>query len=353
MQKNEIICNIVIQDVIGKKNENVDKKRRGTMLGSLPNVINTSTLVSSSEQQEASSESFKTYTHKGKKFKVYLPKSYHILKSYPLMVMLHGCTQNADDFAIGTQMNELADEKEFIVVYPQQSSNSNMNKCWNWFEPLHQIRGFGEPAIIAGIVKKVQNMHFIQKNKVFIAGLSAGGAMSIVMGVTYPELFAGIGVSAGIEYQAALNVFNAYSVMASKGPSPVKQGRIAYQQMGKRAKPLPLIVFHGNADSTVNVANADQVVHQWITTNNLAYNGRIDGWIQDSPVKTREEKILFGRDYTTYRYESSKGELAIDKYIINGMGHAWSGGNSAGSYTDPKGPNASRIMWDFFMSQKV
>ncbi|TYR81680.1 PHB depolymerase family esterase [Priestia megaterium] len=317
-------------------------------------VLTALLLLSLNHDQTVSTQpggSFKTYTHKGKKFKLYLPENYHFLKSYPLMVMLHGCTQNADDFAIGTEMNSLADEKGFIVVYPQQSSNANLKKCWNWFEPLHQLRGFGEPAIIAGIVKKVKKMHFIQEDKVFIAGLSAGGAMSIVMGVTYPELFSGIGVAAGLEYQAALNVFNAYAAMANQGPSPVKQGRIAYQQMGRRAKPLPVIVFHGNADSTVNLANADQVVQQWITTNNLAYNGKVDGWINDKPKKITEEKRRFGRDYTSYRFESETGELAIDKYVIKGMGHAWSGGNLKGSYTDPKGPNSSRIMWDFFIEQ--
>lgn len=322
------------------------------MTGSLPFVIMALLLLSLDHDQEFATQSggtFKTYTYQGKKFKVYLPKNYYFLKTYPLMVMLHGCTQSADDFAKGTNMNTLADEKGFIVIYPQQSSNANLKKCWNWFEPLHQLRGLGEPAIIAGMVKKVKRMHFIQHDKVFIAGLSAGGAMSIVMGVTYPELFSGIGVAAGLEYQAALNVFNAYAAMANQGPPPVRQGRVAHQVMGKRAKPMPVIVFHGNADSTVNVLNADQVVEQWITTNNLAFDGKVEGWIDHKPKEVREEKRQFGRDFTYAQYASLKGEISIDQYTVNGMGHAWSGGNAEGSYTDEKGPDSSRIMWEFFM----
>ncbi|MBM7703854.1 alpha/beta hydrolase family esterase [Metabacillus iocasae] len=296
---------------------------------------------------------FQSFAFGGKTFKLYLPKRFDENKSYPLMVMLHGCTQDATDFAMGTNMNQLADDCEFLVLYPQQTQKSNVKKCWNWFSPSHQKRGKGEPRIIVGMVNKVKSMYNIRDDQVYVAGLSAGGAMSVILGATYPDVFSGIGVAAGLEYKAASNVLGAYASMASGGPNPIKQGKLAYKQMGKHARAVPIIVFQGTADRTVIQKNAHQVVSQWIVTNDLADNGEMDDWIRDVTIDVCTEAVPFGRSYTSYTYKIEDNWVVAQKHIIDGMGHAWSGGNEAGTYTDPQGPDASKIMWEFFMSQST
>ncbi|WP_245839968.1 extracellular catalytic domain type 1 short-chain-length polyhydroxyalkanoate depolymerase [Sutcliffiella horikoshii] len=286
----------------------------------------------------------------GKPYKLYVPNGYSSNKSYPLYVMLHGCTQDASQFATGTKMNALADEKNFLVLYPEQTSSGNSNKCWNWFETAHQSRGSGEPAIIAGMVNTIKNNYSIQDNQVYAAGLSAGAAMSVIMGATYPDLFSGIGVGAGLEYKAATSMTGAFTAMSSGGPNPSQQGNAAYQAMGSRAKVMPVIVFHGTSDYTVYPVNGDQVISQWSITNDLAQNGTNDGWINDQPERTENFTESGGRSYSVSDYEGGDGNVWMKKVTVQSMGHAWSGGSSQGSYTDPQGPDASRMMWEFFDS---
>ncbi|WP_246001350.1 extracellular catalytic domain type 1 short-chain-length polyhydroxyalkanoate depolymerase [Oceanobacillus piezotolerans] len=287
-------------------------------------------------------------THGGKTYQLYLPDKFSEDESYPLMVMLHGCTQDATQFAAGTKMNALADKERFIVLYPEQNSGANMNKCWNWFETAHQSRGSGEPAAIAGMVQKIESDYVISDNQVYVAGLSAGGGMSVIMGATYPDLFDGIGVGAGLEYKAAITMVEAFTAMSSGGPDPVNQGKLAYQAMGSRAQTLPVIAVHGTSDYTVNPINSDQIIKQWATTNNYVETGSSTGWIDDTPDHTENLQVPGGRAYTVYDYHNTEGKLWMQKVIVQGMGHAWSGGSTAGSYTDPQGPDASQMMWDFF-----
>ncbi|TYS16754.1 PHB depolymerase family esterase [Rossellomorea vietnamensis] len=289
-------------------------------------------------------------TYGGKPYKLYVPNGYDSNDTYPLYVMLHGCTQDASQFAAGTKMNTLADEKKFLVLYPEQTSSANSNKCWNWFESAHQSRGSGEPSIIAGMVTSVKNSYSIQGDKVYAAGLSAGAAMSVIMGATYPDLFSGIGVGAGLEYKAANSVISAFTAMSSGGPNPEQQGAAAYQAMGSRAKVLPVIVFHGTSDYTVAPVNGNQVITQWSVTNDLAQNGTNDNWIDDQPERTNNFTVSGGRNYSVSDYEDGDGNVLMKKVTVQNMGHAWSGGSSQGSYTDPQGPDASRLMWEFFDS---
>ncbi|TYS01673.1 PHB depolymerase family esterase [Rossellomorea vietnamensis] len=286
----------------------------------------------------------------GKPYKLYVPNGYDSNDTYPLYVMLQGCTQDASQFAAGTKMNTLADEKRFLVLYPEQTSSGNSNKCWNWFEPAHQSRGSGEPSIIAGMVTSVKNNYSIQGDKVYAAGLSAGAAMSVIMGATYPDLFSGIGVGAGLEYKAATSVTSAFTAMSSGGPNPQQQGAAAYQAMGSRAKVMPVIVFHGTSDYTVSPVNGNQVITQWSITNDLAQNGLDDNWIDDQPEQTNNFTVPGGRSYSVSDYEAGDGNVLMKKVTVQSMGHAWSGGSSQGSYTDPQGPDASRMMWEFFDS---
>lgn len=286
----------------------------------------------------------------GKPYKLYVPDQYNESQSYPLYVMLHGCTQDASQFATGTKMNALADEKGFLVLYPEQTSSANSNKCWNWFEAAHQSRGSGEPAVIAGMVNLIKNNYSVQGDQVYAAGLSAGAAMSVIMGAAYPDLFSGIGVGAGLEYKAATSMTGAFTAMSSGGPDPVRQGRAAYQAMGSRADTMPVIVFHGTSDYTVAPVNGNQVITQWAVTNDLAQNGKEDGWIDDQPDQTENLNVPGGKSYTVSHYKDGDGRVWIKKVAVQSMGHAWSGGNVQGSYTDPQGPDASRMMWEFFHS---
>ncbi|MGD6875071.1 extracellular catalytic domain type 1 short-chain-length polyhydroxyalkanoate depolymerase [Bacillus infantis] len=286
----------------------------------------------------------------GKPYKLYVPDQYNESQSYPLYVMLHGCTQDASQFATGTKMNALADEKGFLVLYPEQTSSANSNKCWNWFESAHQSRGSGEPAVIAGMVNLIKNNYTVQGDQVYAAGLSAGAAMSVIMGAAYPDLFSGIGVGAGLEYKAATSMTGAFTAMSSGGPDPVRQGRAAYQAMGSQADTMPVIVFHGTSDYTVAPVNGNQVITQWAVTNDLAKNAKEDGWIDDQPDQTENLAVPGGKSYTVSHYKAGDGRVWMKKVAVQSMGHAWSGGNVQGSYTDPQGPDASLMMWEFFHS---
>ncbi len=282
---------------------------------------------------------------------VYTPVHYTVGTSVPMIMMLHACMQTPEDFAEGTGMNDLANQHNFIVVYPEQTSQDNGGECWNWFDPANQVRGGGEAAMIAGIAQQVENntsRWTVDKKRVYVAGMSAGAAMAVIMGATYPDIFAAIGVHSGLEYQAATSMTSSVTAMAFGGPDPTQQGQAAYQAMGKYARVVPTIVFHGSADTTVNPVNGQQVVEQWMETNHLAskaYNARFS-----SPDSTIARISLGGYPYTVQKWKDHHGHVVAEYWVIDGMGHAWSGGSLSGSFTDPLGPNASQAMYEFFMN---
>ncbi|MCA1053030.1 PHB depolymerase family esterase [Priestia aryabhattai] len=292
--------------------------------------------------------SFTSKTYNGRTYKLYVPSSYQGGAALPLVVMLHGCTQDPDQFAAGTQMNALAETEKFFVLYPEQPSSANSNKCWNWFDTAHQSRGSGEPALIAGMVNQIKSSYSIDADQVFVGGLSAGAAMSVIMGATYPDIFAAISVGAGLEYKAATSVTGAYTAMSSGGPNPIQQGDLAYSAMGEHKRVVPVILFHGTADYTVAPINAHQILSQWAQTNDRASDGLDNNNIDDTADQTLPGTVSGGRSYTQYIYKDTAGKTVMEKYMIEGMGHAWSGGSTSGSYTDPKGPNATKLSWNFF-----
>lgn len=292
--------------------------------------------------------SFTSKTYNGRTYKLYVPSSYQGGAVLPLVVMLHGCTQDPDQFAAGTQMNALAETEKFFVLYPEQPSSANSNKCWNWFDTAHQSRGSGEPALIAGMVNQIKSSYSIDADQVFVGGLSAGAAMSVIMGATYPDIFAAISVGAGLEYKAATSVTGAYTAMSSGGPNPIQQGDLAYLAMGEHKRVVPVILFHGTADYTVAPINAHQILSQWAQTNDRASDGLDNNNIDDTADQTLPGTVSGGRSYTQYIYKDTAGKTVMEKYMIEGMGHAWSGGSTSGSYTDHKGPNATKLSWNFF-----
>jgi poly(hydroxyalkanoate) depolymerase family esterase len=258
-------------------------------------------------------------------YKVYVPSGY-TGQSLPVVVMLHGCTQNPDDFAAGTRMNEVAEEQTFLVAYPRQPKSANMQKCWNWFNTGDQQREGGEPSLIAGIAMQVVEEFSADPTRVYVAGLSAGGAAAAIMAATYPDIFAAVGVHSGLACGAARDMPSAFAAMGGSGAiRPRGEGRM-----------VPTIVFHGDADRTVNPVNSDQVIAQARPERTL------------TKIVTRGE-TTGGMAYTRTVQRATDGGEALEQWVLHGAGHAWSGGTINGSYTDPRGPDASREMIRFFL----
>jgi poly(hydroxyalkanoate) depolymerase family esterase len=286
---------------------------------------------------------------------VYTPTTYHHRTAVPLLVLLHGCSQTAADFAAGTGMNQLAEQYGFIVLYPQQTRMSNRTLCWNWFKTSHQFRDRGEPANIAHMVQAINestSQWTIDSSRVYVVGASAGAAMAVILGATYPDIFAAIGVHSGVEYQAVTNIIGGLKVMFGGGPDPVKQGRRAYEAMGSYMRMMPTIVFQGTRDKIVHPINGDQVVQQWMQTNHLASQGL---YVADfhNPTTTTFGQVPEGYAYTVSTWKDHTGKEVQQYWKILGLAHAWSGGNPTVSYTDPEGPNASEAMYQFFMNHPM
>jgi poly(hydroxyalkanoate) depolymerase family esterase len=279
-------------------------------------------------------------------YKVYVPAGASDAPR-PMMVMLHGCTQSADDFAAGTQMNRLADEHGFMVVYPEQASHANASKCWNWFKPQDQARGAGEPSLIAGIVREVAQRHDADPRRIYVAGLSAGAAMAVVLGETYPEVFAGVGAHSGLPYGSAHDIPSAMAAMKggrSGMPGLKNIPGAAGTPSRKAVQAVPLIVFHGDRDHTVQQTNGVHIVQQARDAHGAQAGGA------DLHVSTLSGVSSGGRRFSRTVYTDTEGQARIESWTLHGAGHAWSGGHASGSYTDGIGPDASAEMVRFFMA---
>jgi poly(hydroxyalkanoate) depolymerase family esterase len=269
------------------------------------------------------------HQHGTRPYKLYIPTGYTEGKMLPLVVMLHGCTQNPDDFAAGTQMNLRAEERQCFVLYPAQTKSANQSQCWNWFKRAHQRREKGEPAIIADMTREVLRRYGVDARKVYVAGLSAGGAMAAVMGAAYPDLYAAVGVHSGLPVGSAHDVQSAFAAMRGAPPASASAcaGRI-----------VPAIVFHGDRDATVHPSNGQQVASQCVDQDDKSID-----------VIVQRGQVPGGHAYTCSVHKDASGRILLEHWEVHGAGHAWSGGSSRGSYTDPKGPDAAREMLRFFM----
>ncbi len=265
-------------------------------------------------------------------YKVYLPPAAaSFSRRVPLIVMLHGCTQDPDDFALGTRMNDLAERDGFVVAYPQQPARSNSSKCWNWFRPEDQFRDGGEPAKIARMVKDMTARYSIDTARVFVAGMSAGAAMAIVMARTFPEVFAAVASHSGLPYRSASNVVSALSAM--------KNARTGEHPSIDTSNSVPMIVFHGDQDRTVDQQNADALVRQAMSS-----------WPSRDSIGTPQTTVVTegGRVCERNLFHAASGKTAIEQWTIRGAGHQWSGGNTSGSHTDASGPDATEHIVRFF-----
>jgi len=262
-------------------------------------------------------------------YKLFVPDGY-AGKHLPMVVMLHGCKQDPDDFAASTRMNALARVHGVIVLYPAQATRSNTSKCWNWFNPGDQHRDRGEPALLAGMTRSVAAAHDVDTHRIYVAGLSAGGAMAAILGREYPDLFAAIGVHSGLAAGAANDVASAFAAM--KGGSPALSRSSIHSP--RKASAIPVIVFHGDQDTTVNPDNGEQILAD-----------------HASGHAVNIERGADGRAYTRRIVTQPGGRATAEHWLIHGGAHAWSGGSADGSYSDPAGPDASAEMLRFFLTQ--
>ncbi|MBM6619448.1 extracellular catalytic domain type 1 short-chain-length polyhydroxyalkanoate depolymerase [Bacillus suaedaesalsae] len=307
------------------------------------------TLSSYPQKDTHAASSFTRYSMGGGwYFKVYVPSSYNG-NAVPLMVMLHGCTQDADDFAAGTRMNQLAESKNFIVVYPEMNRTYNSYDCWNWFYDYNQHRNGGEAAIIDSMIDYVKSNYNIS-SKGYAAGISAGGYMTSIMGATYPEHIIAIGIHSGGMYNAADSAVAGTNTMYyGSATNPDSAGYEAAVEMDKSAlQRVPTIIFHGSQDGTVYIENAWQAKTQWAQTNDYA-DDRNNNNSVDANYDVKQTGTTNGYSWEKYVYNDSAGRSLIQLWKVNGLGHAWSGGSSSGSYTDANGPQATNVMWDFFL----
>lgn len=309
------------QDMLNRMGIKIDlQSNLGMDLGSM---MNPSPAVPLPEGAQFISGSYANHAG-SRNYKLYVPSTY-TGQAMPLLVMLHGCTQNPDDFAAGTQMNQVAEEMGCFVAYPEQTAGANHSKCWNWFNAIDQQHGQGEPSIIAGIAQQIIDEYPVNERQVYVAGLSAGGAMAVIVGTLYPELFAAVGVHSGLPFASAQDLPSALSAM--------KRGASNSHKAGNGSQPI--IVFHGDSDTTVNPRNGEQVIEQRLHSHKGAPS------IQSGSVPN-------GYRYTQTTHTKADGTPLGEHWVVHGAGHAWSGGSAHGTYTDAKGPDASREMLRFF-----
>jgi len=278
--------------------------------------------------------------YKSLRYKLFIPSGYSG-EPLPLIVMLHGCGQDADDFANGTGMNELAEQAGCLVLYPEQSADANWNRCWNWFQGANHERDRGEPALIAGATRQIMAEYAVDARRVSVAGLSCGGAMAVILGRTYPDIYSAVGCHSGLAHGSATDGYGAMLAMRDGADLGAMSGVISG---AATASVVPIIVFHGDADDTVHHRNSGAVVRQ-----------SIESYLAHFPhhrqhMATSEETgVAGGRAFTRSVHLGKDGTIVVEQWTVHGSAHAWSGGKRHGSYTDSSGPDASAQMLAFFM----
>lgn len=279
-----------------------------------------------------------------RRYRLFVPARAGAEGPAPLFVVLHGCTQDAGDIARGTRFNQHAERGGFLVLYPEQPATANPQKCWNWFLPEHQARGRGEPGLIADLARGVIAVHPVDPSRVYLAGISAGGAMAVLTAVAYPDLFAAVAVHSGIAYRAARTLAEALAAMEGRGPRAPDLAREARTAMGAHARAVPAFVMHGAADSRVHPANAAALAEQFTVLAALCGT-------ELAPAVT-ETAAVGGRTAERTVWTSRDGPPVVERWIVDGLAHAWSGGSAEGTWTDPAGPDATAGMVRFLLSQR-
>jgi poly(hydroxyalkanoate) depolymerase family esterase len=281
-----------------------------------------------------------------RRYRLFVPSSYRG-EPVPLLVMLHGGSQTAEDFADVTRMSDHAQEHGFLAVYPEQDPGSNPGRYWNWFEPAHQVREAGEPSILAGITRQVMSDYAVDLGRVYVAGFSSGGAMAAILATTYPDLYAAVGVHSGLPFAAARDLSSALTAMSQGPGQPDRQVRARANHSATRHEVLPLIVFHGDRDTVVAPTNADALTRRALDSLREAHGGL------RAPYRRVTSSGLApgGHTFTCTTYRDDTGRRVVEQWTVHGAVHAWSGGTPVGSYSDPRGPDASAEIVRFFLEQ--
>lgn len=287
-----------------------------------------------------------------REFLFYSPGNIQTHERRPLIVALHGCLQNAKELAGLTRLQSLAKKEKAYLLLPNQNFLNNFNRCWNWHSANHQKRDRGEPGLIAGMIDWAKNHHQIDPRRVYIFGVSAGGAMTTILMANYPDVFsAGLSAS-GIMYKAATNMLSGYAAAKSgSDKSPLETAQQAWKDLKDEVwfpESLPILVITGDADTSCHPKNSEQTVEQFLAFNDLFDDGKSNKSVKTEPISQTTSKVENGYDYTHLVYGKNKNQVAAEYYVIHGMGHGWSGGNSDFDYNFPLGPNATEIMWNFF-----
>lgn len=321
-----------------------------------------SNLSLSADTGSAGGGSFVWGTYDGpegsRRYKLYVPTRRDGTKASRLIVMLHGCTQDPDDFARGTRMNELAGRDGFLVLYPEQPASAQPLKCWTWYDKLHQQRGKGEPAIIAGMTQRIMRENRVDPNRVYLAGVSAGAAMGAILGATYPDIYRGLALHSGIAYALVTDVSKALGAMRAPDGAGDALGSAVTLAMGDRRRVMPVFIAQGTVDASVNQANGPLLAAQWANANGVAEvkpgKAGDKGENKETKEKTGGEKAKMGERpaYSVARsvYTAPNGMTIVDLWMIQGLGHAWSGGSKEGTFTDERGPDVSSAIVSFFRS---
>ncbi|MEO6022386.1 MAG: PHB depolymerase family esterase [Burkholderiales bacterium] len=303
------------------------------------------------EHREASGLlAFAPFVTPHRAYRLYFPHRYQAAERLPLLVMLHGCKQDPDSFSSGTRINDLADRQRFLVLYPEQRRLANLGRCWNWFDPSSHS-GDGEAAIIAGMVRAVAARYHADGSRIYVAGISAGGAMASALASCYADLFAACAVHSGLMFQAAGSPATALPTMRHGSDYDPKQaGKRAFEMSGNKVDAMPMMVIHGDQDTTVNPVNAEQIIVQFSTLNQLCAAAK------KQHFDATKKNTTFHATNGQYRYEihdyGDAERPLIRQITIAGLGHAWSGGDQHYEYNDPRGPNASEMMWAFFQQHR-
>ncbi|MBX3587507.1 MAG: PHB depolymerase family esterase [Ramlibacter sp.] len=290
-----------------------------------------------------------------REYQTWLPSGYRAGTPLPMVLVLHGCVTDPNSTALVSRFNELADRENFIVVYPRQNVTSNPSRCWNFMLPVNQARGSGEPSILMGIVNRVKSRYSVDNARVYVTGISAGGAMTSTLAACYSEVFAAAAVHSGGMYKGGVGlVTSAESLLLGSPYDPDVRGRDAWKCAGSPRRLMPMLVFHGTSDLVVNPLNGDQTVQQFVQTNDLGDDGQDNDSARylATSITRHSAPVPGGRSYTVATFHSSAGVVVAQKYTVEGMNHAWSGGPPVLPFSDERGPDATGISWDFFKNYR-
>ena len=275
-----------------------------------------------------------------RRYAVWVPRDFDSRTERPLVVVLHGCLQNAADIARGTRFDERADEDGFLVLYPEQPAVVVPAKCWRWYDAAHQSRdSAGEPALLAALTQKVATDYHVDRTRVYVAGISAGGAMAVNILAAYPEIFAAGAAHSALPYRAAVGVAHALAAMRTGVIADSVMPERVLMASGSRREPRPLLVLNGGKDQVVAPRNGDALTRQWTVA--------VQEWLGQPLDSVVVDTTAGGRAARRVSYRAS-GRTWIEHWTILELGHAWSGGSSSGTYTDTAGPRATDLMAEFF-----